>query len=41
MERAVAFNAAGQQLGTWVRMPLTVHNMLGEQAVFLLDRKNK
>ncbi len=40
VERAVAFNAAGRQLGTWVRMPLTVHNMLGEKAVFLLDRKN-
>ena len=38
VERAVAFNAWGQQLGTWVRMPLTVHNLLGEKAVFLLAR---
>lgn len=38
VERAVAFNAWGQQLGTWVRLPLTVHNLLGEKAVFLLKR---
>ena len=38
VERAVAFNASGQQLGTWVRMPLTVHNLLGEKSVFLLRR---
>jgi methionine biosynthesis protein MetW len=37
VERAVAFNAWGQQLGTW--MPLTVHNLLGEKAVFMLTRK--
>jgi methionine biosynthesis protein MetW len=40
VERAVAFNAWGQQLGTWVRMPLTVHNLLGEKAVFLLTRNS-
>ncbi|MEZ5816926.1 MAG: methionine biosynthesis protein MetW [Hyphomicrobiaceae bacterium] len=34
--RKVAFNASGQQLGTW--LPLTVHNLLGEKAVFLLSR---
>ena len=39
VERAVAFNTSGQQLGTWVRMPLTVHNLLGEKAVFLLTRQ--
>lgn len=38
VERAVAFNAWGQQLGTWVRLPLTIHNLLGEKAVFLLSR---
>ena len=37
VERAVAFNAWGQQLGTW--LPLTVHNMMGEKAVFMLTRK--
>ena len=36
VERAVAFNASGQRLGTW--MPLTVHNLLGEKAVFVLTR---
>ena len=36
VERAVAFNAWGQQLGTWV--PLTMHNLLGEKAVFMLTR---
>lgn len=38
VERAVAFNSSGQQLGTWVRLPLTVHNLLGEKAVFRLTR---
>jgi methionine biosynthesis protein MetW len=37
VERAVAFNASGQQLGTW--LPLTVHNFMGEKAVFMLTRK--
>jgi methionine biosynthesis protein MetW len=37
VERAVAFNASGQQLGTWI--PLTVHNLMGEKAVFMLTRK--
>ncbi len=37
VERAVAFNSWGQQLGTW--MPLTVHNLMGEKAVFMLTRK--
>lgn len=37
VERAVAFNAAGRKLGTWV--PLTAHNLLGEKAVFMLTRK--
>jgi methionine biosynthesis protein MetW len=36
VERAVAFNASGQQLGTW--LPLTVHNLMGEKAVFMLAR---
>ena len=36
VERKVAFNASGQQLGTW--MPLTLHNLLGEKAVFMLAR---
>ena len=36
VERAVAFNASGQQLGTWI--PLTVHNLMGEKAVFMLTR---
>jgi methionine biosynthesis protein MetW len=36
VERKVAFNAWGQQLGTW--LPLTAHNLLGEQAVFVLVR---
>jgi methionine biosynthesis protein MetW len=39
VERAVAFNTSGQQLGTWVRLPLTIHNLLGEKAVFLLSRR--
>src|SRR5215510_11182798 len=37
VEQAVAFNAAGRKLGTWV--PLTAHNLLGEKAVFMLTRK--
>jgi methionine biosynthesis protein MetW len=37
VERAVAFNAWGQQLGTWI--PLTVHNLMGEKAVFMLTLK--
>jgi methionine biosynthesis protein MetW len=36
VERAVAFNASGQLLGTWI--PLTVHNLMGEKAVFMLTR---
>jgi methionine biosynthesis protein MetW len=39
VERAVAFNVSGQRLGTWVPLPLTVHNLLGEKAVFLLARR--
>ncbi len=39
VERAVAFNSSGQQLGTWIRLPLTVHNFLGEKAVFMLTRR--
>lgn len=38
VERQVAFNAWGQQLGTW--MPLTVHNLMGEKAVFMLTRRS-
>jgi methionine biosynthesis protein MetW len=38
VERAVALNWYGRQLGTWVKLPLTVHNLLGEKAVFLLTR---
>ena len=37
VERAVAFNIRGQRLGTW--LPLTVHNLMGEKAVFMLARK--
>jgi methionine biosynthesis protein MetW len=37
VERAVAFNASGQQLGTWI--PLTVHNLMGEKAVFMLTKQ--
>ena len=37
VERAVAFNVSGRQLGTWI--PLTVHNLLGEKAVFLMTRR--
>ncbi|MGE0769055.1 MAG: methionine biosynthesis protein MetW [Hyphomicrobiaceae bacterium] len=36
VEHKVAFNASGRQLGTW--LPLTVHNLIGEKAVFLLTR---
>ncbi len=36
VERTVAFNAAGQQLGTWI--PYTVNNLLGEKAVFLMSK---
>jgi methionine biosynthesis protein MetW len=39
VERAVAFNTSGQQLGTWSRLPMTLHNLLGEKAVFLLSRR--
>jgi methionine biosynthesis protein MetW len=38
VERAAAFNASGQQLGTWI--PLTVHNLMGEKAVFMLTRRS-
>ena len=38
VERAVALNWSGRQLGTWIPLPLTVHNLLGEKAVFLLTR---
>jgi len=37
VERAAAFNSSGQRLGTWI--PLTVHNLLGEKAVFLMTRR--
>jgi len=36
VERKVAFNASGQQLGTWI--PITAHNLIGEKAVFMLTR---
>lgn len=36
VERKVAFNVSGQQLGTW--LPMTAHNVMGERAVFLLSR---
>ncbi len=36
VERSVAFNAWGRRLGTWV--PLTMPNLLGEKAVFMLTR---
>ena len=39
VERKVAFNDWGSQLGTW--LPLTAHNLLGEKAVFLLTRAPK
>jgi methionine biosynthesis protein MetW len=38
VERAVAFNASGQQLGTWI--PLTVHNLMAEKAVFMMTRRD-
>jgi methionine biosynthesis protein MetW len=38
VERSVAFNRHGQQLGTWVRIPVSIHNLLGEKAVFLMTR---
>jgi methionine biosynthesis protein MetW len=37
IEQQVAFNASGQKLGTW--LPLTVHNLMGEKAVFMLTRQ--
>lgn len=37
VERTVAFNLSGQQLGTWI--PFTVNNLLGEKAVFLMSGK--
>ena len=39
VERAVAFKIRGQRLGTW--LPLTVHNLMGEKAVFMLTRKRR
>jgi methionine biosynthesis protein MetW len=39
VEHAVAFNLKGQKLGTW--LPLTVHNVLGEKAVFMLTRQQR
>jgi methionine biosynthesis protein MetW len=36
VEQQVAFNISGQKLGTW--LPLTVHNLMGEKAVFMLTR---
>jgi methionine biosynthesis protein MetW len=37
VEQSVAFDSSGQKLGTWI--PLTMHNLLGEKAVFMLTRK--
>jgi methionine biosynthesis protein MetW len=37
IERAVALNAYGTRIG--IRLPLSWHNIIGEQAVFLLTRK--
>jgi methionine biosynthesis protein MetW len=37
VEQQVAFNVSGQKLGTW--LPLTVHNLMGEKAVFMLTRQ--
>ncbi len=37
VESKAAFNAWGQQLAPW--MPLTMHNLLGEKAVFRLARR--
>jgi methionine biosynthesis protein MetW len=39
VEQQVAFNASGQKLGTW--LPLTVHNLMGEKAVFMLTRQGQ
>ncbi len=39
VERKVAFNVSGQQLGTW--LPMTAHNVMGERAVFLLSRNGR
>jgi methionine biosynthesis protein MetW len=39
VERAVAFNIRGQRLGTW--LPLTLHNLMGEKAVFMLTGKRR
>jgi methionine biosynthesis protein MetW len=39
VERGVAFNASGQQLGTW--MPLTVHNLMAEKAVFMMTLRRE
>ncbi|MGE3065698.1 MAG: methionine biosynthesis protein MetW [Hyphomicrobiaceae bacterium] len=39
VEQSVALNSSGQRLGTWV--PLTMHNLLGEKAIFLLSRRYK
>ncbi len=36
VERSVALNAYGQRMG--IRLPLVWHNLIGEQAVFLLTR---
>lgn len=36
VEHKVAFNASGRQLGTW--LPLAIHNLMGEKAVFLLTK---
>ena len=41
VERTVVFNSSGQQMGTWIRLPLTVHNFLGEKAVFKLTRRHQ
>ncbi len=37
IEHGVALNAYGERLG--IRLPLSWHNIIGEQAVFLLTRK--
>ena len=39
VECGVAFNLGGQRLGTW--LPLTVHNLMGEKAVFMLARRRR
>lgn len=38
VERSAAFNSSGRQLSS--RMPLTVQNIFGEKAVFLLKRRS-